>query len=260
MKKITFSLANLLFILVLISCNEKKMTEVVEVPLPTVQEKIKIGNPNDVKATEGSFQMEKISFGYDALAPDISALTLESHYGKQYLSFTNNLNKAVLGTKFENLTIEDLLKTLDINDPVIRNNAGGYYNHSLYFKTISPKAGGEPIDTLASSINKDFGSFTNFKTAFKETAAKQFGSGWVWLVVDKTGVLQLTTTQNQDNPLMTFAPVVGFHGTPILGIDLWEHAYFLDYQYKRKNYIDAFFNVVNWEKVNENYIATFKTK
>jgi Fe-Mn family superoxide dismutase len=258
MQKITFILANLLFILALISCNDKKMIEVVEVPLPTVQEKIKIGNPNDVKAAEGSFQMEKISFGYDALAPDISALSMESHYGKHYLYFTNNLNKTVLGTKFENLTIEEVLSTLDINDAEIRNNAGGYYNHSLYFKCISPKAGGEPTDTLASSINKDFGSFSNLKNLIKTTATKQFGSGWVWLVVDKTGVLQLTTTQNQDNPLMTYAPVVGFHGKPILGIDLWEHAYFLDYQYNRKNYIDAFFNVVNWEKVNENYKATFK--
>jgi len=258
MKNNTLIVANLLFISVLISCNDKKMTEVVEVPLPTVQEKIQIGDPNNVKADEGSFQMEKISFAYDALAPEISALSLESHYGKHYLHYTNTLNKTVKGTKYENLEIEELLKTLDINDLPIRNNAGGYYNHSLYFKCISPKAGGEPVDTLASSINKAFGSFANFKTQFKETASKQFGSGWVWLVVDKTGVLQLTTTQDQDNPLMPNAPVVGFHGTPILGIDLWEHAYFLDYQYKKKNYIDAFFNIVNWEKVNENYKATFK--
>lgn len=257
MKKNTFILANLLFISVLVSCNEKKMTEVVEVPLPTVQEKIKIGNPNDLKANEGSFQMEKLPFGYDALAPELSALTLESHY-KNYLYYTNSLNKAVAGTDKENLSIENILIKLDINDPVLRNNAGGYYNHSLYFKTIGPKAGGEPIDTLASKITKDFGSFSNFKTVFKESAVKQFGSGWVWLIVDKTGVLQLSTTQNQDNPLMTYAPVVGFHGTPILGIDLWEHAYFLDYQYKKKNYIDDFFNIVDWEKVNENYKATFK--
>lgn len=258
MKKITFIIANLLFISVLISCNDKKMIDVVEVPLPTVQEKIKIGNPNDVKAAEGSFQMEKISFGYDALVPNISALTLEFHYGKHYLYFTNTLNKAVLDTKFENLTIEALVKTLDINDPVMRNSAGGYYNHSLYFKCISPKAGGAPVDTLASSINKNFGSFSNLKNLIKESATKQIGSGWIWLVVDNAGVLQITTTQNQDNPLMPYAPVVGFHGKPILGIDLWEHAYFLDYQYNRKNYIDAFFNVVNWEKVNENYKATFK--
>lgn len=257
MKKNTFIIALLLFISVLISCNDKKMTEVVEIPLPTVQEKIKLGNPNDLKADAGQFQMEKISFGYDALAPDISAMTLESHY-KHYLYYTNTLNKTVLGTKYENLTIEEVLKTLDINDPAIRNNAGGYYNHNLYFKSISPKAGGEPTDTLASSINKDFGSFSNLKNLFKATAAKQFGSGWVWLVVDKTGVLQLTSTQGQDNPLMTYGPVVGFRGTPILGIDLWEHAYFLDYQYKKKNYIDAFFNIVNWEKINENYKATFK--
>jgi Fe-Mn family superoxide dismutase len=257
MKKNTFLLSNLLFISLLISCNEKKLTEVVEVPLPTVQEKITLGNPDDLKADEGSFQFEKLPFKYDALNPDLSAITLETHY-KNYLYYTNSLNKAVLGTELENLTIEALLKKIDLNDPVIRNSAGGYYNHTLYFTSIAPKAGGEPKDTLAASINKNYGSFSNFKTAFKDTATKQFGSGWVWLVVDKTGMLQITTTQNQDNPLMTYAPVVGFHGTPILGIDLWEHAYFLDYQYKKKNYIEAFFNIVNWNKVNENYQATFK--
>lgn len=257
MKKNTFLLSNLLFISLLISCNEKKLTEVVEVPLPTAQEKVTLGNPDDLKADEGSFQFEKLPFKYDALNPDLSAITLETHY-KNYLYYTNSLNKAVLGTELENLTIEALLKKIDLNDPIIRNTAGGYYNHTLYFTSIAPKAGGEPKDTLAVSITKDFGSFLNFKTAFKDTAAKQFGSGWVWLVVDKTGILQITTTQNQDNPLMTYAPVVGFHGTPILGMDLWEHSYFLDYQYKKKNYIDAFFNIINWEKVNENYKATFK--
>jgi Fe-Mn family superoxide dismutase len=257
MKKNTFLLSNLLFISLLISCNEKKLTEVVEVPLPTAQEKVTLGNPDDLKADEGSFQFEKLPFKYDALNPDLSAITLETHY-KNYLYYTNSLNKAVLGTELENLTIEALLKKIDLNDPIIRNTAGGYYNHTIYFTSISPKSGGDPKDTLAVSISKDFGSFSNFKTAFKDTAAKQFGSGWVWLVVDKTGILQITTTQNQDNPLMTYAPVVGFHGTPILGMDLWEHAYFLDYQYKKKNYIDAFFNIVNWNKVNENYKATFK--
>lgn len=254
MKKIV---TPLLFISVLISCNDKKMTEVVEVPLPAVQEKIKIGDPNDLKASEGPFQLEKLPFGYDAFSPSLSALTLESHY-KNYLYYTNNLNKALVGNPKENLSIEDILINLDANDPVIRNNAGGYYNHTLYFKCISPKAGGEPIDTLASKITKDFGSFSNFKNVFKDAANKQFGSGWVWLVVDKTGVLQLSTTQDQDNPLMTNAPVIGFHGKPILGIDLWEHAYFMDYQYKKKKYIDDFFDIINWEKVNENYKATFK--
>lgn len=256
MKK--FLLTSLLFVSVLVSCNEKKLIDVVEVPLPTAQEKITIGNPNDVKAEEGSFKLEKLPFVYDALVPDFSAISLESHYGKHYLYYTNNLNKVVLGTELENLTIEEVLKKLDINDPVIRNTAGGYYNHGLYFRCMTAKIDGEPKDTLASTITKNFGSFSNFKSTFKDAAIKQFGSGWLWLVVDKTGVLQLTTTQNQDNPLMPNAPVVGFHGTPILGIDLWEHAYFLDYQYKKKNYIDAFFNHINWEVVSENYQATFK--
>jgi Fe-Mn family superoxide dismutase len=257
MKKITLTLSIVLVISTLFSCKEKKLIEVVEVPLPTVQEKITLGNPNDLKANEGPFQFGKLSFGYDALLPEVSALTMETHY-KHYLFYTNSLNKTVLGTDKESLTIEEILTKLDINDPILRINAGGYYNHDLYFKTISPKAGGEPIDTLGSKIIKDFGSFSNFKTVFKDAATKQVGSGWVWLIVDKTGVLQLSTTQDQDNPLMTYAPVVGFHGKPIMGIDLWEHTYFLDYQYKKKKYIDDFFKIINWEKVNENYKATFK--
>ncbi len=258
MKKNTFLLLSLISFTFFISCNDKKLTEVVEVPLPTVQEKVTLGNPNDVKANEGSFQLEKLPFAYDALSPNIGALTLEGHYGKHYLNYTNNLNKAILGTKLENLSIVDILKKLDLNDASIRNNAGGYYNHTLYFKCLSPTGGDAAKDTLASAINKNFGSFSNFKTVFSDSANKLLGSGWAWLIVDNAGQLQIVTTQNQDNPLMPTAPVVGSHGTPILGIDLWEHSYFLDYQYKRKDYINAFFTVINWEKVNDNYKATFK--
>ena len=184
-------------------------------------------------------------------------MALELHYSKHYLTYTNNLNKAIKGTPLENLTIEEVLTKLDINNADMRNNAGGYYNHSLFWKIMGPKAGGVPKDTLAGAITKDFGSFENFTTAFKDEATKQFGSGWVWLVVDRSGSLQITNTQNQDNPLMRNATVPG---KPILALDLWEHAYYLDYQYKRKNYVDAFFNVINWKKVSENYEEALKKK
>lgn len=226
-----------------------------EVPLPTAQEKISVGIPDDVKAEDGAFQLEKLPYGYEALAPHISALTLEMHYSKHYLTYTNNLNKAIAGTPLENLTIEEVLSRLDLNDDAIRNNAGGFYNHSMYWKCMGPKAGGQPKGALSDAITKDFGSFENFVTAFKDAATTQFGSGWAWLVVDRSGKLQVTSTQNQDNPLMRNAII---QGTPILALDVWEHAYYLDYQYKRKNYIDAFFNVINWNKVEENYDATIK--
>nr|WP_315182964.1 superoxide dismutase [uncultured Flavobacterium sp.] len=251
MKKIIYFLV----FTALLSCNKKKYTEVVEVPLPTAQEKISVGIPDDVKAEDGAFQLEKLPYGYGALAPHISALTLEMHYSKHYLTYTNNLNKAIAGTPLENLTIEEVLSRLDLNDDAIRNNAGGFYNHSMYWKCMGPKAGGQPKGALSDAITKDFGSFENFVTAFKDAATTQFGSGWAWLVVDRSGKLQVTSTQNQDNPLMRNAII---QGTPILALDVWEHAYYLDYQYKRKNYIDAFFNVINWNKVEENYDATIK--
>ncbi|MBA4277161.1 superoxide dismutase [Flavobacterium sp.] len=255
MKKIPFLITSLLFITVLLSCNKKKYVEVVEVPLPTAQEKVTMGMPDDVKADEGAFQLEKLPYNYDALAPNIDALTMEMHYSKHYLTYTNNLNKAVAGTALENLTIEEVLAKLDPSVPEIKNNAGGYYNHSLYFKCMGPKSEGQPNDTLAAAITKKFGSFNEFTTAFKDEAAKQFGSSWVWLIVDRSGNLQITSTQNQDNPMMRNALVPG---KPILALDLWEHAYYLDYQYKRKNYVDAFFNVINWNKVAENYEEALK--
>lgn len=250
MKKTPFLTLNLLFILFFISCNNKKLTEVVEVPLPSADEKTTIGNPDDVKVDEGSFQLEKLPYSYDAMAPAISAVTMETHYSKHYFTYTNNLNKAIAGTELENLTIEEVLSKLDPSNAEIKNNAGGYYNHSLYWKSIGAKSVGQPKDTLALAINTKFGSFEEFTSLFKEEASKQFGSTWVWLIVDKSGNLQITSTQNQDNPLMRNATI---SGTPIMALDLWEHAYYLDYRYKRKNYIDAYFNSINWKKVGENY-------
>ena len=250
MKKHFSKVIYVAFFFILFSCNKKKLTEVVEVPLPSVEEKITMGIPDDVKAEDGSFQLEKLAFGYDAMAPQLSAITLENHYSKHYLSYTNKLNEAIAGTNLENLTIEEVLAQLDTSIEEQKNNAGGYYNHSLYFECIGAKSAGQPKDSLASAIEKDFDSFDNFTTQFKGEATKLFGSGWVWLIVDRSGKLQITSTANQDNPLMRNAKV---QGKPILALDVWEHAYYLDYQYKRKNYIDAFFKVINWRKVEENY-------
>ena len=250
MKKIQTILL-LLIVVLLSSCNKKKYTEVtVEVPLPTSQQKLTMGSPEDVTATKGAFEMVKLPYAYNALAPDIDAFTMETHYSKHYLTYTNNLNKALAGSELESLPIEDLFKKLDMSNADLRNNLGGYYNHSLYWEIMSPKAGGVAKDTLAGAINADFGSFENFKQLFTASATKQFGSGWTWLIVDKTGKLQITNTPNQDNPLMPKAVV---SGTPILALDLWEHAYYISYQYKRKKYIDNFFNVINWKKVGEKY-------
>nr|WP_249684895.1 superoxide dismutase [Flavobacterium sp. CYK-55] len=196
------------------------------------------------------FKMEVLPYGYEALAPNIDALTMELHYSKHYLTYTNNLNKAVKEATLEETPIVDLLKKLDINNTELRNNAGGYYNHGLFWSIMKAKAPKQPKDTLALAINRDFGSFNNFKIQFQDAASKQFGSGWAWLVTDVNGKLQITTTVNQDNPLMSNSAI---KGTPILCLDVWEHAYYLNYQYKRKKYIENFFNVIDWEKVNEKY-------
>ena len=242
-------------LLALLSCNNKKLTEVVEVPLPSKEEKMLIGSPEDVKADEGTFQMIKLPYGYEALAPNIDALTMELHYSKHYLTYTNNLNKVIIGTELEQLSIEEVLKKLDISNTDLRNNAGGYYNHGMFWENLAPKSNSQPKDSLALALTRDFGSFNEFKNQFEEIASKQFGSGWAWLITDKSGKLQITSTTNQDNPLMSNAVI---KGTPILALDVWEHAYYLNYQYKRKKYIDSFFSVINWKKVGERYEEAIK--
>ncbi|MGL2964750.1 superoxide dismutase [Flavobacterium sp. RSB2_4_14] len=258
MKKIFLLFFCISFIVIIPSCKRKKLTEVVEVPLPSAEEKVTIGHPDDVRADEGQFSLLPLPYEYNALSPSIDILTMNVHYSKHYLTYTNNLNKLVAADpNMVDLTIEDILKKLDINNADLRNNAGGYYNHGFFFESMAPKAGGQPKDTLATIINRDFGSFEVFKNQFTDTAEKQFGSGWAWLVVDKSGKLVVTSTPNQDNPLM---PKQTISGTPILCLDVWEHAYYLDYQYKRKKYIEAFFKVINWKKVSERYEeATAKT-
>ena len=233
------------------SCNRKKLEEVVEVPLPTADTKMTLGHPDDVVAENGQFSITKLPFEYTDLAPNIGALTMEMHYSKHYLTYTNNLNKAIAAEEtLKDLTIEEILGKLNMDNPELRNNAGGYYNHEMFWGSMGPRSGRQPKDSLATMINRDFGSFEVFKTQFTDAAEKQFGSGWAWLIVDKSGKLQVTSTPNQDNPLM---PRQTVSGKPILALDVWEHAYYLDYQYKRKKYIEAFFNVINWKKVGERY-------
>lgn len=237
------------------SCNNKKLTEVVEVPLPAAEEKLTIGSPDEVEANEGAFKLQKLDYKYEALSPNIDVATMEIHYSKHYLAYINALNKALDSTQLTDLSIEEILEKAETTNTELRNNAGGYYNHNLYWGSMIPKGGGTPKDTLASSIDRDFGSYENFRARFKTAANQHFGSGWAWLVTDKTGKLQVTTTQNQDNTLM---PKALIKGTPILALDLWEHAYYLSYQNKRKKYIDNFFEVINWKRVQERYEEAIK--
>lgn len=193
-----------------------------------------------------AFELPKLPYAFDALEPHIDAKTMEIHHDKHHAAYTNNLNAAIEGTDLEGLSIEEILKK-GTDKPAVRNNGGGYYNHNLFWEIMSPNGGGQPQGELNEAINQAFGSFEGFKEEFSKAAATRFGSGWAWLVVNN-GKLEICSTANQDNPLM---PNVGCEGTPILGLDVWEHAYYLNYQNRRPDYINAFFNVVNWEKVAE---------
>lgn len=253
MKNAKLLLSALILAASLQSCKkESNLEEVVAVPEPQKNEAPAMGNPDDVKADAGPFQMVKLPYAYNALEPNIDAKTMETHYSKHHLKYTNELNKAVAGTEMEGKTIEEILSKLDMENKAVRNNGGGFYNHNLFWEIMAPKAGGEPKGALAEAIAKDFGSFEKFKTQFTEAATKQFGSGWAWLVVDGTGKLVVGSTANQDNPLM---PNAGISGKPVLGLDVWEHAYYLNYQNKRPDYITAFYNVINWDAVSKKYEA-----
>ena len=196
-----------------------------------------------------AFTLPKLPYAYDALEPYIDARTMEIHHTKHHNAYTTNLNAAIEGTDLDKQSIETILTTLDMNNAAVRNNAGGYYNHNLFWEIMAPKAGGQPTGELAKAINDAFGSFDNFKTAFSKAAATRFGSGWAWLCVHKGGKVEVCSTANQDNPLMPTMQC----GFPILGLDVWEHAYYLNYQNRRPDYIEAFFNVINWDKVAELY-------
>lgn len=197
-----------------------------------------------------SFELPKLPYAFDALEPHIDAKTMEIHHDRHHKGYTDNLNKAIAGTALEGKSIDDILKNLDMNNKAVRNNGGGYYNHNLFWKVMSPKGGGKPSGELAKAIDDAFGSFDAFKEKFSSAAATQFGSGWAWLCVHKGGKVEVSSTPNQDNPLM---PGTGCDGYPILGLDVWEHAYYLNYQNRRPDYVSAFWNVINWDEVQASY-------
>ena len=199
-----------------------------------------------------AFELPKLSYAYDALEPNIDARTMEIHHTKHHNGYTNNLNAAIAGTDLEKKSIEDILTGLDMNNGAVRNNGGGFYNHALFWDIMSPNGGGVPSGELANAINDAYGSFDSFKEKFSSAAGTRFGSGWAWLCVHKGGKVEVCSTPNQDNSLM---PNVGCGGHPILGLDVWEHAYYLNYQNRRPDYVNAFFNVINWNKVAELYAA-----
>jgi len=197
-----------------------------------------------------SFQLPKLPYAYDALEPHIDARTMEIHHTKHHNGYTTNLNNAIKGTDLETKSILDIMKNLDMSNMAVRNNGGGFYNHDLFWKIMSPDGGGEPSGELAAAINSEFGSFEAFKDVFSKAAATRFGSGWAWLCVHKGGKVKVCSTPNQDNPIM---PEVGCGGFPILGLDVWEHAYYLNYQNRRPDYISSFFNLINWEEVSKRF-------
>ena len=252
--------SNQLFIITLalatvVSCKKNTLIEQIDVPAtPIVVEKAKGGTSKatDVKAIEGAFEMFELPYSYNALEPHFDATTIEIYYSKHHLGYVNNLNKTVIGTKYETLALNDIFKNLNLSDTDIRNNAGGFYNHNFFMGNMSANAGGEPEGDLLEAIIRDFGSFESFRTQFTETSLKIFGSGWTWLVSDKTGKLKIVTTPNNDNPLMKN---LGFSGIPILNLDMWEHAYYLKFQNKKREYVNTFFSVISWTEVQKKYDA-----
>jgi superoxide dismutase, Fe-Mn family len=198
-----------------------------------------------------AFKLPSLKYSYDALEPHIDAQTMEIHHTKHHAAYTNNLNSAIENTQLADKNIEDIMTNISSHPVAVRNNGGGFYNHNLFWEIMSPRGGGEPKGDLISAINAGFGSFDKFKDEFTKAAATRFGSGWAWLVV-KDGKLVVSSTPNQDNPLMDVAEV---KGKPILGLDVWEHAYYLKYQNRRPDYISAFWNVIDWEEVSKRFSA-----
>lgn len=197
------------------------------------------------------FTLAPLPYSHDALEPHIDTLTMQIHHGKHHQAYVDNLNKAIAGTPHENSSIEELVQKAGSISPAVRNNGGGHWNHTFFWESLSANAGGQPSGKLAEAINQAFGSFDAFKEKFTQAGITRFGSGWAWLIV-ANGKLEVISTPNQDNPLMDVAEV---KGTPILGVDVWEHAYYLKYQNRRPEYLSAFWNVINWNKIGERYEA-----
>jgi len=199
-----------------------------------------------------AFQLQPLPYAFNALEPHIDAKTMEIHHDKHHAAYTTNLNNAIAGTEWENKSIEEILANVSKISPAVRNNGGGFYNHNLFWEVMGPNAGGTPTGDLAAAIDRDLGGFDKFKELFAAAGATRFGSGWAWLIVTPEKKLAVTSTPNQDNTLMDLAEV---KGTPILGMDVWEHAYYLHYQNRRPDYIAAFFNVINWNVVAGKFAA-----
>ncbi len=236
------------------SCKKNKLVEYVEVPATPIQiTKVKGGesNPADVKATAGNFKMLVLPYSYKALEPHFDAATLEIHYSKHHLGYVNNLNKVIVDTKYEFMTLNDIFKNLNVNNREVRDNAGGAFNHNFFWEILTPNKGEEPSGVLMDAIVRDFGSLDEFRNEFVNQTTQYFGSGWIWLVSDKTGKLRIMTTENNDNPLMRGLP----YGIPLLNLDLWEHAYYLKFQNRKREYVNTFFSLINWQIVSEKYNA-----
>ena len=199
-----------------------------------------------------AFTLPDLPYAFNGLEPHIDARTMEIHHDLHHAGYTNNLNNAIKGTAIENSSIEDILADISNQSGAVRNNGGGFYNHCMFWEVMSPNGGGEPTGALAEAINAKFGSFEGFKSEFSAAAATRFGSGWAWLIVDASGNLAVTSTANQDNPMMDIAEV---KGSPILCVDVWEHAYYLKYQNRRPEYLTNFFNVINWDEVSRKFEA-----
>jgi Fe-Mn family superoxide dismutase len=208
-----------------------------------------------LKFNNMAFELPKLDYAHNALEPHIDAKTMEIHHGKHHQAYVTNLNNAVAGTDMEKMSIEDICKNISKYPMAVRNNGGGHFNHSLFWKIMAPNTGGTPTNEVGKAIESELGGFEKFKTDFMQAGATRFGSGWAWLCIKADGTLCVCSTPNQDNPLMD---VVDCKGTPILGMDVWEHAYYLNYQNRRPDYMTAFFNVIDWNKVNELYLAAKK--
>jgi len=199
-----------------------------------------------------AFELAPLPFANNALEPNFDALTMEIHHDRHHNAYVTNLNAAVTGTPLEGKTLLELFSTISTLTPAVRNNGGGHYNHDLFWNILSPTGGGLPVGTLGKAIDAKFGSFDAFKEEFKKASITRFGSGWAWLVAQKDGSVAVSSTPNQDNPLMDVADVKGF---PVIGLDVWEHAYYLKFQNKRPDYVDTFWNVVDWNKAEARYLA-----
>lgn len=202
-----------------------------------------------------AFELPKLNYAFNALEPHIDARTMEIHHGKHHQAYVTNLNNAIAGTDAEKMSIEEICKNISKFPMAVRNNGGGHYNHTLFWEIMSPKGGGVPSNEVGKAIESELGGFDKFKADFTQAGATRFGSGWAWLCVKADGKLCVCSSPNQDNPLMDISEC---KGTPILGMDVWEHAYYLNYQNRRPDYMTAFFNVIDWNKVNENYLKAKK--